>query len=167
MLTFIALALGLGAGKIQAAVAAANGSAPVIPKTRTRVDLHPFQIQQQSNPDDTLWSVEEANSVNTTINDLDFTLTAGNGTTLNGNWNKVIYSKFLATLGERLVGTAVSTDEDNGVPITLTIGGLPDGNHSLLTWHNSWNEASGDLSAVSISVNGVELIKVRVLKLFK
>lgn len=148
------------ATKVFAAATAPGEIAPAIPSTRTRVDLHPFQIAKQNNPDDILWSIEEATSVNTTINDIDFTLSAANGTTLNGNWNKIIYAKFLATLGERLVGTAISTDEDSGVPITLTIDGLADGNHSLLAWHNSWNSATTDLATVSVSVDGKELATV-------
>ncbi|KAF4987087.1 hypothetical protein FDECE_15610 [Fusarium decemcellulare] len=121
----------------------------------TRVNLHPVQVRQGNNPDkDTIWVIEEATTAKTTVNNIDFTLSAPKDVTLNGDWNKSIYAKFLATLGERLVGTAISTNEDTGGAITLTIDGLAAGNHSLLTWHNSWKAADSNLAAVSVSVNG-------------
>ncbi|KAM5343799.1 hypothetical protein ACJ41O_012336 [Fusarium nematophilum] len=106
---------------------------------------------------DALWIIEETASATTTVDGVNFTLSAPNGATLNGNWNKPVYTKFLAAMGERLVGTAISTDEDNGGPITLILDGLSGGNHSLLAWHNSWETGGVNLATVSVSVGGDRL----------
>ncbi|KAF5019517.1 hypothetical protein F66182_8459 [Fusarium sp. NRRL 66182] len=126
--------------------------------TPVRVSLHPVQIRKGNNPDnDALWVIDEASSANITINNVRLALSGPKGVTLNGDWNKLIYAKFLATMGERLVGTGISTNEDTGGPITLTIGGLSNGKHSLLAWHNFWAKSDANLATVSVSVNGKDL----------
>lgn len=139
-------------------VAAAPQNSSVIP---TRLNLHPTQIRKGSNPDnDHIWVIEEVNSANTTINDVTLTLSGPKDVTLNGDWNKFVYSKFLAMMGERLVGTGVSTKEDTGGSITLTIDGLSSGNHSLLAWHNAWDGGNAKLATVSVTVDGKKLASV-------
>lgn len=133
------------------------------PETRTRVKLHPSQIRLLGDSDYHQWSIEaEVSSSTFSANGLDFTFAAGDGSSLlEGNWNKLNYRQFLPTLGQRLVGTAMSTQEDaDDGSLILTISGLPDGEHTLLTWHNSWQAADG-LATVSVSVNGEDLATVR------
>ncbi|KAM0263682.1 hypothetical protein ACHAPA_008656 [Fusarium lateritium] len=133
-------------------VAAAPQNSSVAP---TRLNLHPTQIRKGNNTDnDHIWVIEEANSANTTIDDVTFSLTAPKDVTLNGDWNKIVYAKFLATMGERLVGTGISSNEDTGGPITLTIDGLSSGNHSLLAWHNAWDGGNAKLASVSVAADG-------------
>ncbi|KAM5386448.1 hypothetical protein ACJZ2D_000411 [Fusarium nematophilum] len=141
----------LGVSRVAtAALTTPLDSPAAIPNTRTRVNLHPSHIRKGNNLDnDALWIIEETASATTTVDGVNFTLSAPNGATLNGNWNKPVYTKFLAAMGERLVGTAISTDEDNGGPITLILDGLSGGNHSLLAWHNSWETGGVNLATVS------------------
>ncbi|KAF4977887.1 hypothetical protein FZEAL_5661 [Fusarium zealandicum] len=151
---FLAIAA-LAASLVSAASDVASLNFTGVAGTRTRVNLHPVQIKKGDNPEnDAVWVIEEATSATFSVKDIEMTLSAPKSITLNGDWNKLIYAKFLATMGERLVGTGISTDEDKGGPITLTVTGLSNGNHSLLTWHNSWKNADENLATVSVSVNG-------------
>lgn len=127
--------------------------------TRTRVKLHPAQIRLLADSDYEVWSIADDPANEFSANGLDFTLSAGDAV-LEGDWNKVIYREHVPMLGERLVGTAVTTHEDSaGGPVTLTIAGLPEGEHSLLTWHNSW-QSMDEFATVSVSVNGEEAASV-------
>ncbi|KAK7419036.1 hypothetical protein QQX98_003538 [Neonectria punicea] len=155
---FAIVALAACGGATTDPLVAFRDNSSVVSSSRTRINLHPSQIRLGNNPDnDELWVIEEATSATTAINGINFTLSGPKGITLNGNWNKPIYAKFLATLGERLVGTAISTNEESGGPITLTIDGLSNGNHSLLAWHNSWERGDGSLANVSVTLNGKRL----------
>lgn len=129
--------------------------------SRTRVKVHPSQIRLLPDSDYNVWQIADVTSAEYTANGLDFTLSAGGTIALEGDWNKVNYRQFVAKLGERLVGTAITTHEDSvGGPITLTIAGLPEGEHSLLTWHNGWQRLA-EIATLSISVNGEEIVTVR------
>lgn len=134
--------------------------APDAPSSRTRVNVHPFQIRVIEDTDYNLWSIEEAASVSTTINDLDLTLSAGS-TTLNGGWYKYGYTGIVSNLGERVIAAGISTNEDSGGgPITLSITGLAEGTHSLLTWHNAW-DGLDSTATLSVAVDGTEKASVQ------
>lgn len=139
--------------------------APSDPETRTRVKLHPSQIRLLADSDWNQWSFEgDISSATYSANDLDFTLASVDGSTqLEGDWHKIVYRNFVPMLGQRLIGTAMSTNEDSeGGTLTLTIEGLPEGEHSLLTWHNSWAKQD-EYASVSVSVDGEELASVNII----
>lgn len=80
---------------------------------------------------------------------------------LNGNTNKVVYTRIISSLGERVIAEGISTKNDNGdnvggVAIRLSISGLPEGKHSLLTWHNAWDKLSA-VAALTITADGKEV----------
>lgn len=157
-----AIALSLGAIWTSAAPTRRK-DAPGDPETRTRVKLNPAQIRLLADTDWNQWTVEgDTTTSSYSVNGLDFTLASADGTTqLEGDWHKIVYREFVPMLGQRLIGTAMSTHEDSeGGALTLTIDGLPDGEHSLLTWHNSWARQD-EYASVSVSVNGEELASVR------
>lgn len=128
---------------------------------RTRVKVHPSQIRLLADTDWQAWTIADETSSTFTANGLDFLLSAGGDVALQGDRNKLIYEEFVPKLGERLLGSAITTNEDSsGGPITLTIAGLEAGEHSVLAWHNSW-QSGDDLATLSVSVNGEEVESVR------
>jgi hypothetical protein len=133
------------------------GCAAVAAAARTRVKVHPSQIRLLEDTDYEVWSIADETTATFSANDLGFTLSAGGDIALQGDWHKITYQEFVPKLGERLVGTAVTTHEDSaGSPLTLTIEGLVEGEHSLLAWHNSWQTLEA-YATVSVSVNGEEV----------
>lgn len=141
--------------------ALAASSPPPYPLTRTLVSLHPEQIEPLSDPDYNLWEIRDGSSSSCfSANGLSFTLAAtGNATKLHGDANEPVYTKPFPSAGQRLVGAGISTVADGG-SITLTIAGLPAGQHSISTWHNSW-EALDDIPTLAIIIDGVSHISVR------
>lgn len=141
--------------------------APADPATRTRVKIHPAQIRLLPDTDWNNWNVEgDSTSSTYSVNDLDFTLASADGSTqLEGDYHKFVYRNFVPMLGERLIGTGVTTLEDaDGGALVLTIEGLPEGEHTLLTWHNNWANQE-EHATLSVSVNGEELATVRLIVL--
>ena len=137
----------------------ASTNPPPYPPTRTLVSLHPARICPLSDPDYALWRVKNRASSRFSANDLDFTLAATtNGTKLHGGANKKVYKKPLPSVGQRLIGAGISTDTDGG-SITLTIAGLPAGQHSISTWHNSWEDLD-EIPTVAVIIDGVSHISV-------
>lgn len=128
---------------------------------RSRVKLHPVQVRLLADTDHEVWTIsDEATASFTTDNGIDLTLSAGNST-LQGDWYRLVYQTFVPKIGERMVGTGISTnDETTGGPLTLTLAGLSEGEHSLLTWHNAWSNIQ-ETATVSISVDGTEVATVR------
>ena len=70
-----------------------------------------------------------------------------------------MFTTFLASLGERIVGEGISTDTTTGQPVTLKIQGLAPGNHTLLTFHNAWDKLD-TAATLSISVDGNTVLTV-------
>ncbi|KAJ4989611.1 pectate lyase [Stagonosporopsis vannaccii] len=138
-----------------------NETAPAVPSSNVRVRLNPARVRDTGDSDFITWTVSEGASaqlkpINT---GLSFTLSAATGK-LNGNWNKAVYSRIIASLGERVVGEGISTVADNGdnaggVAIKLSISGLPAGEHSILTWHNAW-DALKSAASLTVTANGEE-----------
>jgi hypothetical protein len=142
----------------------ANETAPTIPSSNVRVRLNPAKVRDTGDTDFTTWTVAEGASSKLEANGtgLSFILSAGTGK-LNGNWNKAVYSRIISSLGERVVGEGISTIADNGdnaggVPIKLTISGLPAGEHSILAWHNAW-DALKTAASLTVTANGKEATK--------
>ncbi|KAI8941801.1 hypothetical protein NX059_003002 [Plenodomus lindquistii] len=130
---------------------------------KIRVRLNPVSVRDSLDADFTTWSVP--NTASATFEsgskggNLSFELAAASGK-LNGNYNKVVYTRMITSLGERVVAEGISTQTDDGdniggVPITLRITGLQTGEHSILTWHNAWDKQNAT-STLSIGIDGKE-----------
>ncbi|KAH7371130.1 family 1 polysaccharide lyase [Pyrenochaeta sp. MPI-SDFR-AT-0127] len=137
-----------------------NETLPTLSTVRIR--LNPAAVRDSGETDFTTWTVPNAASS---------TFNGGNGTTvsytlsvpsgkLNGNSNKVVYTRIISSLGERVIAEGLSTKNDNGdnvggVPIKLSISGLSEGKHSLLTWHNAWDKLTA-VAALTVTADGKE-----------
>ncbi|EPS45834.1 hypothetical protein H072_292 [Dactylellina haptotyla CBS 200.50] len=73
---------------------------------------------------------------------------------LKGSRYKVITPKMQSFLGERVVGEGISTDAITGIAITLILTDLSAGTHSLLTYHNAWDNLS-KVANIKITINDV------------
>ncbi|KAF1850520.1 polysaccharide lyase family 1 protein [Cucurbitaria berberidis CBS 394.84] len=142
-----------------------NETTPSIPNSPVRVRLNPAGIRDLSDSDFVTWTVPNAASANLKGSNgtaLSFTLSAASGK-LSGNYNKVVYTRMISSLGERVIAEGISTGNDNsstigGAAITLSISGLPAGEHSLLAWHNAWDKINATAS-VTVTVDGKEAAK--------
>ncbi|QDS76584.1 hypothetical protein FKW77_007171 [Venturia effusa] len=136
-----------------------NGSAPALPSTTTRVRLNPAKVRDSDDSDYLTWTVPEAAKAefaSSNVTGLSFTLAASGGK-ISGSYNKVAYSRMVSSLGERVVGEGVS-GEGKTSSLTLTISGLPTGEHTILAWHNAMDKGN-TTAALSIKVDGKEVAK--------
>lgn len=141
--------------------------APSPPDSFLRVHLHPEPVRLQADADYNTWTVPTQNDISTastTIAGVDFTVASLDGQLLNGNSYKFLYARFLSVLGERNVNEGLSTETDGVEPhaLSLSITGLPAGNHTLLSWHNAWDKIP-DAGSLDISVNGKNIISVSIM----
>lgn len=120
-----------------------------------KVRLNPSNIRATPlDPDyDNVWTIPSVSSTNITINGVNLGLSVPSPNVFKGTYYKLVYTRFAAYLGERVIAEGVSTDSTTAVPITLTIQGLAPGNHSLLTFHNAWDKLPGATN-LTISVDG-------------
>lgn len=136
-----------------------------IPTTSTRIRLNPATVRNSDDGDYVTWTVPEAARADFTQNNgtsLSFSLTAVGGK-LGGNYNKVVYTRMISSLGERVVAEGISTKSNasanaGGIPLTLTISGLPTGEHTILAWHNAWDKINAT-AGLTITVDGKEIGK--------
>ncbi|KAK1524567.1 pectate lyase [Colletotrichum paranaense] len=133
-----------------------SGALPAVAPIRLR--LNPANVRNLVDSDFITWTIPGSSKTNITVaniteSDVTFTLAAGNGSELAGNYYKYQYTRIISSLGERVVNEGISNSNKDGSPITLTIKGLVPGNHSLLTWHNAW-DALNETATIDISVNG-------------
>ncbi|KAL2816671.1 pectin lyase fold/virulence factor [Aspergillus granulosus] len=118
-----------------------------------RVRFNPSNIRELVDSDFPALVVEsEAQSSSGGFSGVNFTVSAPEGSYLEGNYYKYQYTRMVSHLGERVVNTGITTSEDNPGPITLSITGLGEGEHTLLTWHNLWDNSD---SPAEVDVAGV------------
>lgn len=99
------------------------------------------------------WPISAGATAAKTIQGITFTFAkaGSNGAELNSTWQKAAVQ---APNYARLVGDGITvTDGNAGSQITLTVKGLPAGQHSLLTWHNLPGSSTTP-GKVGISVDG-------------
>lgn len=127
-----------------------------------RVQFNPSTVRPLDEPDYRPWAIEtESQNSTTTIDDVKFTLSAPLDSYLDGNYYKYQYTRFVSHLGERVVNKGVTTSEDNPGPIRLSIEGLEEGEHSLLMWHNAWDDLEeGESGSVEVGVDGEVVLTV-------
>ncbi|KAK6207946.1 pectate lyase [Colletotrichum tabaci] len=123
-----------------------------------RVRLNPANVRNLADADYITWTVPGSAKANITVGnvtegDVTFGLAAGTGSELSGNYYKYQYTRFLSSLGERVVNQGISTSNKDGSALTLSIKGLAPGNHTLLTWHNAW-DALTEVATLDIAVDG-------------
>ncbi|KAF2636233.1 pectate lyase [Massarina eburnea CBS 473.64] len=135
-----------------------NSSTIAEASTVDRVRLNPAKVRDSGDSDFITWTVPNAASASIKSNGTGATynLSVASGK-LNGNYYKSVYTRMIASLGERVVAEGISTETDSGdnaggVAITLTISGLSEGDHTLLAWHNAW-DALNSTAALGITVD--------------
>ncbi|KAH8798707.1 pectate lyase [Flagelloscypha sp. PMI_526] len=117
-----------------------------------RVRFNPTVTQVKFEPDWANWTfVNGASSYTTTMNGV--TATVSSSTTFTGGYWAIVYRKFEAYLGERVAAEGISTGDKSGVPISLSLEGLSVGEHTLLSYHNSWDDIV-ETTPIDVSVNG-------------
>lgn len=133
-----------------------------------RVQLNPSSVRPLDEPDYHPWPIEtETKESTTTIDNVTFTLSAPSDSHLDGNYYKYQYTRFVSHLGERVVNKGITTSEDNPGPIRLSIEGLEEGEHSLLMWHNAWDDLEqAELGSVEVGVDGEAVATVGTMEIY-
>jgi hypothetical protein len=133
---------------------------PLQVTAQIRVRFNPSNIRELVDSDFPALVVEsEAQSSSGGFGGANFTVSAPEGSYLEGNYYKYQYTRTVSQLGERVVNTGITTSEDNPGPVTLAITGLEEGEHSLLTWHNLWDNSDGPAD-VDVAVGGETVASV-------
>ncbi|KAM0321815.1 hypothetical protein ACHAQA_009912 [Verticillium albo-atrum] len=144
-------------------VLAQEGPAPSPPSSRLRVRLNPARVRASAveEPDFKLWTITgEPKTVSSTFGDISVTVAAANSTIAGGSY-KYHFTRRLAPLGEKLVAQGISTNPDDAgnKPMSISVTGLPAGDHSLLAWHNAWDRLDA-VASLAVKVNGEDAEKV-------
>ncbi|KAL4904182.1 hypothetical protein BDW74DRAFT_168602 [Aspergillus multicolor] len=130
-------------------------------EAQVRVRLMSSSVRDLEEPDYSTFSVEsEAQSSSAEIAGLSLTISAPDGSYLQGDYYKFQYTRTVSHLGERVVNQGITTSPDNPGAITLSITGLEEGEHTLLTWHNLWSDPEDSAATIGVSVGGEELASV-------
>ena len=141
--------------------------APNPPLSLTKVNLNPSNIRYLEDPDYKVWTIpEDASTASGDFNGIDVTLTAGGNSTLVGSYYKFAYARFWPSLGERVVDEGITTKDQLGLPLALTLKGLSPGSHTLLAWHNCWDNLA-DVSPLKVTVDGEVVATVSYAKLHR
>ena len=124
-------------------------------RTPYRIRLYSANARNLSETDYDTWEVADGATSNAEIGSLSLSLSASEGATLTGGEYKEQARRFLSSLGERVVNQGVTTNEDDGAgaSLTLSITGLEQGEHTLLTWHNTWDNVDSP-STIDVEVDG-------------
>jgi hypothetical protein len=155
----VLVASALPAASLPAPPTATTGAtAPPPPASRIRVGLNPENVRPLEDSDFKLWSVGSDAAPSKTFGNITFSLSIPTDASWRGGWYKFGYSKFLSSMGERLVNQGLST-EAGGSAITLSITGLPAGPHTLLAWHNAWDKLAA-VASLTVAVDGAPAASV-------
>ncbi|KAK1227714.1 hypothetical protein PQX77_009265 [Marasmius sp. AFHP31] len=125
-----------------------------------QVLLNPSGVPLRSDNEWIDWTITNGQaSASTTISGVKFTVTSGSGTTLKGGQYKVVRNNFNGFLGEHMVGQGMSTEVTTGTPLILSIQGLSAGTHSLLSWHNAWDNIKS-VTGIDVAVGSTKVVSV-------
>ena len=127
-------------------------------RTPYRIRLYSANARNLSETDYDTWTVTDGGTSNAEIGLLALSLAASDGATLTGGEYKEQARRFLSSLGERVVNQGVTTSEDDGMgaSVTLSIAGLDQGEHTLLAWHNTWDDVASP-SSLDVEVDGTNV----------
>ncbi|KAI1635479.1 pectate lyase [Biscogniauxia mediterranea] len=130
----------------------------VSPSDAWRVRLNPAGLRVVEDPDWPVWTVEtDVSSVSTVINGVTLTLSVPGDAVLDGSRYKLVQQAAVAGMGEKMIGEGITANTTDGKAVTLTLTGLTQGTHTLLTYHNAWDNIPS-AAALSISVDGETVI---------
>ena len=123
---------------------AANGNAQNKQIVKVDFDFSQRRLEEVNDTNYNSWTISEQKQAEKTFNNLIFKL--------NGNFNAKWYKVGMnAPFYSKLASDGLATAEN----LELTIGGLKAGQHSLLTFHNTFDKIEGKtFSPVKIYVNG-------------
>ena len=124
------------------------------PVLKIDLDMSGRNSGEVTEPNYTAWPVDNAASSTKTVNGVKMTLSKGSaGSALRASWYK---TGVQAPNYARLVCDGVVVEDgNNGGEISLKFENLPNGTHSLLTYHNNFNGESS-YSNVDVYVNGTK-----------
>ncbi|HPU55369.1 MAG TPA: T9SS C-terminal target domain-containing protein [Verrucomicrobiota bacterium] len=138
------------------------------PAQEIKVDINNNNrpIAEGTDPAYTPWSTNSswfpsgANAISNTFNGVTVTFTrvGPNGTALApGYWKDGVQNP---SYDARLTGDGIKVDgADAGAQIEMRLSGLTPGSHSLLTYHNDWdNHTPANVAPLNIFVNGVQAV---------
>ena len=146
----------LGLFAFVGAIASAFAGSPVL---KIDLDMSGRNSGEVTEPNYTAWPVDNAASSSKTVDGVKMTLSKGSaGTALRASWYK---TGVQAPNYARLVCDGVIVEEgNNGGEISLKFENLPNGTHSLLTYHNNFNGESS-YSNVDVYVDGTKKVTVK------
>lgn len=136
-------------------VVAQDAPAPPSTNVRYRFIAPSVRPMNEYETDYKSWVFASGNSSSITNDGVQYTV---QGNQLQGAWHRIVYARWVPHLGERLAAAGLTSASG---PITLSITGLPPGEHSVKTWHNSFNNIAVAAN-LSIAVNDEEIISVSI-----
>ncbi|KAI0593343.1 pectate lyase [Biscogniauxia sp. FL1348] len=135
-----------------------DGVKTAAPSNAWRVRLNPAGLRVVEDPDWPVWTVEtDISSASTVINGVTLTLSVPSDAVLDGSRYKLVQQAAVAGMGERMIGEGITANTTDGKAVTLTLTGLTQGTHTLLTYHNGWDNIAS-AATLSISVDGETVI---------
>lgn len=152
--------LALTASLLLSIVVGQQPLAPSPPGSRLKIRLNPSNIRNLDDGDYQVWTIDtNSATASSHWNGVSYTLETGGGSNFYGNYYKIVYTKFVSFLGERVIGEGITTKDELGLPLTLSIKGLSPGNHTLLAWHNCWDNLDS-VAPINITVDGISVAQV-------
>ncbi len=143
------------------AVVSGQKPAPSPRASLTKVNLNPSNVRYLEDPEYSVWTLPAGEAWASAIfNGVNFTLATGDDGGFEGTYYKIAYTRFVSSLGERVIDEGVTTDDQLALPMTLTLTGLSPGTHTLLAWHNCWDNLK-TVSPLNITVDGTTVATVR------
>ncbi|MBN2341642.1 MAG: T9SS C-terminal target domain-containing protein [Deltaproteobacteria bacterium] len=160
-ITFMLLILTLSGCRDKTLIASGHSSpvsdtdtGPIGPQIRVDLNISGRTDAEVNEPDYLSWPIEDAASLSREFDGITITFerSGENGTQLTSEWYKAgVQTPNLARLAN---DGMIVADGDAGAEITMTISGLPTGQHSLLTFHNTFINPDGvTFSPLNIYVN--------------
>ncbi|GAP92939.2 putative pectate lyase [Rosellinia necatrix] len=140
-----------------AATTTTGAGSPAPSASGFRVRLNPTNLRLVEDADWPAWTVPAATSASYVTKGVTFTLSVPSDTTLKGARYKLVQQKFVPSMGERMIGEGITTESTTGGAVTLSITGLSAGTHTLLSYHNAWDNLSSAAS-LKITVDGATAV---------
>ncbi len=141
-------------------IAVIDGDVSIGPVLKVDLNMFGRQEKEVNSPDYIPWPIEEAEIVEKTFDDItiSFEPVGNDATSLRSEWYKA--GVLTPTLAKLVNDGMVTSSSEDGVSIQMTISGLPEGVHSLLTYHNTFaNPDTNTFAPINIFVDGILAVK--------